>query len=51
MFDCTTSFLAVLNDVAIQASGSDLLWSKPLQGAGAVRHIVHRQTRRLASRS
>lgn len=36
-----TSFLAVFNDVAIQASSSDLLWSQPLQAACAVCHIMH----------
>lgn len=45
-----TSVLAVFNKVAVQAAGSDPLWGEPLQAARAVRHVVHRQTRRLASR-
>lgn len=38
-----TAFLAVFNHITIQASSSDLLWSQPLQAAGAVCHIVHCQ--------
>lgn len=50
MFGLITSFLAVFNDVAVQAPSSNPLWGEPLQGTCAVRYVMHRQTRWLTSR-
>lgn len=44
IYVCVTSVLAVFNNVAIQAPGSYLLWSEPLQAACAVCHIAYSQT-------
>lgn len=44
-----TSLLAVFNDIAIQAPSSNPLWGEPLQAARVVCHIMHCQTRWLAS--
>lgn len=49
MFGLITSFLAVFNNIAIQAPSSNPLWSEPLQGACVVCHIVDCQTRWLTS--
>lgn len=41
MFGLITSFLAVFNDVAVQAPSSNPLWGEPLQGTRAVRYVMH----------
>ncbi|TNN83323.1 hypothetical protein EYF80_006304 [Liparis tanakae] len=38
----------ILNDVTVDAAGSDLLWRTPLESTGSVGHIVHRETSGLA---
>lgn len=49
MRDPITSFLAVFNNVAVEAPSSNLLWSEPLQAASCVCHIMDCQTGWLAS--
>ena len=43
-----TSFFAVLNDVAVDTARSDFLWRTPLECAGSVCHIIHREANGLA---